>query len=652
MSIGDDLPRRGRSHVLESVSERAFAWAMPEQWIETKPDKDYGIDRHIEVFELDPGNPGSAVPTGFDFGVQYKATDDETARAMSVGIRWSTLHYWWLKPYPVLVVRYRADTDSLYGRWAHNRPNDVENGLQAQAWFHFDDRHLLTNGGDCWDALVEDVRSFRDARERSVELPLELSLIGDRCQSSTAARINAELRARMNGDEVLIVPDRTTEPRFTVDDHRSGASLGGPIGVYFYGEQPDPADAATLLLSLALCFGRMGRWTEALRILRNCRDAAPLNDPEWLTLAATLSATGGDAGLGIDLLEDFAQAHGVHGQLAAALARVVHEATHPSDNTDRLISIADRWIEATPDGDDRSTMCFNMATICSTVGAFTSAVRLFDRCLHESDRYLGRGYYWIGTARALLSVGETGRAAQAYEQAATLSGDPLLLAEEHAEAALFSGHYADARQLIDDVVAKRGDPTVAEHLLMIVCSSVIALSDSREQSRDTAAALQRWSDTGSDRGDSRYDITSILDLDGLFAPAWEWMTQHMRELPTHPDTALVAAITARDDAVAWASALVAAQAWNWHDEVMLEMIARGRACDHRFDRMAVRTIDELLATSTDGYMTGAKAENLFRLLATHVPTERPFFMRSADDGEWLGDFAGSTTVRPERADGE
>jgi Tetratricopeptide repeat len=366
---------------------------MPGHWTRTRPADDYGIDSLIEVFELIGDGSGDAVPTGYDFGMQLKATDNETQRALSVGINWSTVNYWWLKPY------------------------GLEEKPEAQAWFKFDDRHKLTKHGTCWDDIVEEVRSFQAARERSVELPLELSLVGTRSNLSSAASLNAEIRDRLGGDDVLVDHTRSTPPTATADDHRVGVSLGGPIGVHFYGEQDEAPDAATVLLALAMCFGRMGRWREALRILRCCTDAQPLNDPQWLGLASSMSATAGDTELALDLVESFAERHEAHGSLASTLAGVLHATPDRSRFADRVCAISDRWVAAVSPGDERATMSFNMAMTCASVQNHDAATALFDRCVAESDRYVERDYYWVYSARTFLEVGEFDRSIEAYERA-------------------------------------------------------------------------------------------------------------------------------------------------------------------------------------------------------------------------------------------
>ena len=105
--------RRPREHVLETASIRRFERAIPPEWTTHAIREDYGIDLRVEIFERD--EHGDASTTGLEFGVQLKATDSEESDGTRVGVGWHHVEYWRTMSYPVLVVRYLAQSDRLYG---------------------------------------------------------------------------------------------------------------------------------------------------------------------------------------------------------------------------------------------------------------------------------------------------------------------------------------------------------------------------------------------------------------------------------------------------------------------------------------------------------------------------------------------------------
>jgi len=68
------VPKRSRSHQLETLSEDRFRNLIPELWVVRRKDYDYGIDLEVELFDENES------ATGLMFYVQLKATDDQTKR--------------------------------------------------------------------------------------------------------------------------------------------------------------------------------------------------------------------------------------------------------------------------------------------------------------------------------------------------------------------------------------------------------------------------------------------------------------------------------------------------------------------------------------------------------------------------------------------
>jgi len=52
------MPKRPRSHQLEEESIYNLGIVLPKNWLLSRPDKDYGIDGQIEIFDINNESTG------------------------------------------------------------------------------------------------------------------------------------------------------------------------------------------------------------------------------------------------------------------------------------------------------------------------------------------------------------------------------------------------------------------------------------------------------------------------------------------------------------------------------------------------------------------------------------------------------------------
>ena len=219
---------RTREHILETMSERALVGMLPGSWTDHPNRHDYGIDIKVEIF--DPRDNGDFIPSGDEFAVQQlKATDDETARRLRVGIDWSHIEYWQSLPYPTLVVRYCATNDAIYAMWAHDRSRTAEGLHRRRAWFHFTDDDQLTSGR--WPQIPADVRAVRRAREGRIRLPLRVRLEGDGGTPSFQLKANSFFNQVVGRNQLLVDSQWTADARINISDHRVVVDFGGGIAI-------------------------------------------------------------------------------------------------------------------------------------------------------------------------------------------------------------------------------------------------------------------------------------------------------------------------------------------------------------------------------------------------------------------------------------
>jgi hypothetical protein len=110
--MAKSLPRRPRSHVLETISRQHVEGIFPPEWVCRRVEDDYGLDMRIEIVV------GEEV-TGLEFLVQLRATDNLKTSGDDVLHRCdvSTAQYFLRCPEPVMYVVYDAQVKVAYWLW-------------------------------------------------------------------------------------------------------------------------------------------------------------------------------------------------------------------------------------------------------------------------------------------------------------------------------------------------------------------------------------------------------------------------------------------------------------------------------------------------------------------------------------------------------
>jgi Domain of unknown function (DUF4365) len=107
------MRQRTREHELKTLSERDFANRIPVAWVDRAVDsEDYGLDRQVDIFE-------AGRPTGIEFYVQLKATDQDLPQGLAVSMPVKHRDYYPALALPVLMVRFHAPSGRMFAKWFH-----------------------------------------------------------------------------------------------------------------------------------------------------------------------------------------------------------------------------------------------------------------------------------------------------------------------------------------------------------------------------------------------------------------------------------------------------------------------------------------------------------------------------------------------------
>ena len=166
------MPQRPRAHQIEDLSRRAFESTLGPRFVyrnESDP-REYGIDGTVEEFEEHPPH----LATGLRFHVQLKATDEPNlSRSLAESIGRATADYYRSLTLPVLMVRYRADDETLYARWFHQF-DPTDSRMTRTVTFRWEPEDRL--GPDGPSRLVSEARAFLTLRSPALRLPLDVYL--------------------------------------------------------------------------------------------------------------------------------------------------------------------------------------------------------------------------------------------------------------------------------------------------------------------------------------------------------------------------------------------------------------------------------------------------------------------------------------------
>ncbi len=195
------MPKRTRSHELESNSIRAFERQIPSKWVCRRKGDDYGVDLEVEVFDQN----GDA--TGLQFFVQLKATDNPKKR-QSVSMEVDRIEYLDSFDHPAMVVRYCEPTGTLYFAWVSNiiATNERPSGKKLTLKFQSDD--LWTEITP--QALVRTLQIKRTIKYNSHRLPLGLEVDSEKTEANSKFNLNHAL-SQLASSSRSIIFDHDTE---------------------------------------------------------------------------------------------------------------------------------------------------------------------------------------------------------------------------------------------------------------------------------------------------------------------------------------------------------------------------------------------------------------------------------------------------------
>ena len=397
------MPKRPRSHQIETQSRNAFRKAVPTAWVCRDLDQDYGVDLEVEVF----GQATAA--TGEKFLVQLRATDEaKLNKALAVRLTQDVVRYYQSLDLPLLIVRYHGPSDRLYCRWLHTFDPYYSRGGTKYITFRIPETNVWTS--DSPNLIRRELAAFRQIHRPDLRTPVVFSLrvnstIDAAERVSLAVRIQKAFRDTGLLEAVLddAHHDRAIHS-VTLDDRVLHVKLAGDNGLALHTSSGGAAERADEIVSnvitaVGIAFDKFGHSVPAARLLSQAagrsslleiEDAASLilrcfiranQSHRAIELAIATIDRGGDSDL-LQLLLGGALLQS--GAMTASERRL--SATALEQLGERVARTGDKRLAA--------TLFYNAGRALSPNELPREVLRMYRRAARLYPDYAARAYFW------------------------------------------------------------------------------------------------------------------------------------------------------------------------------------------------------------------------------------------------------------------
>lgn len=575
------MPRRPRSHVLESESRMAAQRVFQHAgWVTRDLEPDYGLDQHVEVFD-------QGVATGLFFFTQVKATDEpDLHRALAVSFTASNLDYFEAVDDPVLLLRFHAPTQTFFGRWFHRL--DDRSSEAATSTVRFSPNGVVDE--ESLAALRNEVVLFRTLRDAIVRWPLVVRVSSTNppvLADDVAVACTAAAGRQRYVKYVTAGPsDEVAEAAVIIADDHVVVHLGvASVTLHDAPEQREFGElVADLVFSTGLCLLVAGHYGPGARLLRQTvARAAAVREPEILMRTAASLAQGGRIDDAIAIARTLIAA----GRTSEAKIIVTFSAMPIADELtqEEAVEVGNLLDElaAALASEDRmagASAYYSSANWHFNARNYEQATAAYEKAAELDASYVERPYYQREVAGALFEVGDYERAAAWYERALRTSADQAVKARL-GDCLLRAGRYRHALEVLEQYAAA---PLVDEPIWLLktqAAAHIVAWhGDQQEREPEQAEALAQEALSLGDDPRALQLAEQALALDALSGSAW-WAVGrwHVNAgagveegLP-----ALVTAITEGGDTSAWVDLILVAI--HGSDENLVSLIVRASCWD-------------------------------------------------------------------------
>lgn len=508
------LPKRHRTHQLESESVLEFSRLLPSHWVYRTPSDDYGIDGEVELFSSD----GTA--TGKKFLVQLKATDAKNEKkALKLRLKKKSANYFDALESPVLIVRYLAKTRKVFTRWFHSFEPYWESVCSDDIVMQFTENHLwhsnrvqeLENGLNAYLSLTKGKNPF------PLKLPIYITedcvLKHDIAKFAKASRDTAKKYQGLICIEFSTVIDRLPPSYIMIDGeklqvvlaNRTGSCLHIPEGL---NEEIRKNSVSDLFVSIGLALQWYGFSTQASRILyENLMYSSLKFEPEIVSMATVSLIQANKPEEYIELMELLFESENGFNAGQASMGTIIANSHFKNCDTELVISSLERISLSLQKRNIKklaSNIEYNLANFLrGRTDNYKKSFSHYKKAFRLNNDYRNKAYWIDEVASTLFLMNRYFWASKSYARSLEIKPSNHVRAL-YADSLFYSRRYAAAQdQLRIYFENEKGDKLECEWLLKQKCLHAIVCTLGIDEQKNQLAT---------------YDLKLLIkdeDIDGL-----------------------------------------------------------------------------------------------------------------------------------------
>jgi tetratricopeptide (TPR) repeat protein len=441
------LPKRIRSHELESESSRKFEALLPSRWVFRRKNPDYGIDGEIEIFN-DEG-----IATGLFINVQLKSTDAVDIKdCLKESFQVETLKYYSTLEYPVLIAKYSSKLDNFYFTWAHSKNRKpVEKG-QATITVRFPENNVLTMAK--FFQLKGDVINYLNYRKQALRPPFHFLLSVEHSDFGKADLLLKIIQYRAQHEvhiDVSEAEDKDAIGKIVITKDDVILSIGGDAASFKF-PRPDSNEIllANLNIALAILLSQIGYDTLSAKL------AAPVykissffNKPDFLKGLLKALYDAKEFEILFEACKWSINEKGYIDEILIFVALLFHHHNRISREEQILVEnlylLLIQHFTRTEDASRLGSTHYNLGNFYRSKGDHLKALHQYNRARTTWSAYAGRNYFWRELGGVLFDAGKIQCANRAYKKSIEI-GEEYDVRAAYADTFIYMGLYSAAKE--------------------------------------------------------------------------------------------------------------------------------------------------------------------------------------------------------------
>jgi len=522
------MPKRVKQHQLEDKSRAKYALGIPQSWVMRDKDKDYGIDIEVEIFDAQ----GRA--TGLVYWAQIKATESKNiSRIKNIDLNIDTIKYFKQIDIPVLILRYSAEIDKFFFKWAHEIDLFYAKENAKTMRISFSEEDVWKD--DTAEKIIGYLKKIRQIKTGHITLPISIYIEVKTEEVNAFLRgvLMSEFRRRLNNYPHLASFKRDPDqaPVFvTLCNKELKISLADVTGCTFHRiehrEKEGFAEGIIddILLGIAASLISVGQAEMAARI---CLDEKLKyrffkKQDLFINMIPVLINTSFYGEI-IDTISEGIDSYDYELiQLTSICSSIPIVTSEDKEKYTKKLQLLNKCLEKSVDLGSSAQIGishYNLGNFYRNTKQFQKSVLHYLRARRFEPKYLNQPYYYRELAGALFPLEKYKFAAKMYKQALDM-GFHESIKPLYADALMFHGEYKSALQVFSNYLESTKDKHSEWHLKALCLENLIDHMGIEKQVRKKQEAINIL--TSLKTGDSPKidEIRRAIEIDNLCGVAW------------------------------------------------------------------------------------------------------------------------------------